>query len=149
MLRRKSSRYPTPAQKREREQWADCHGIPFDEYRLWLPEKCSDWRQVVRVKNDSVERLMHEWHWTCWNLDAWHPAYSKVEAHHIAAGTKGRADEFTNIAMFCAECHSNVNTDRLPMGRVLYLKWKHDRAHVDWVRLALLHRKHLPDLITN
>jgi hypothetical protein len=72
-----------------------------------------------------------------------------IELHHVFAGTVGRSDEFTNCAMLCSDCHRKVNTPELPTGRILYLCWKFNRQHLSWVRMALLARHHLPDLITD
>jgi 5-methylcytosine-specific restriction endonuclease McrA len=137
--------------KRLTERYADSKGIPFDEYRVWLPERVSEWPQVRRVDDYEVCKRMHDQWQMCWNccrID-FITIRGVVQAHHIAAGTKGRSDELTNIAMLCGDCHANANTDALPLGRILFLKWKHDRQYTDWVRLALLARRHLPDLITD
>lgn len=138
--------------KRLTERYADCHGIPFDEYRLWLPEKVSDWLQVQRVDDGCVCFAMHldyQYCWACEAINGGVTDFNPIEAHHIVGGTKGRSDEFCNVAMLCRYCHKIANTDSLPFGRILFLKWKHDRQHCDWVRLALLRRQHLPDLITD
>lgn len=146
MLRRTcKSRYPTAAMKRER--YRDCHGIAFDEYRMCLPDDVREWPQIKRVQDWEVEKKMHQWFGSCWNCGDG-SFHLPLECHHIIGGTKGRSDELCNIAMLGQSCHANANTNKLPMGRVLFLKWEWDRLHTDWVRIALLHRKHLPDLIT-
>lgn len=135
--------------RRLRERFVDGHGVCFDEYRLWLPDKVSDWPQVTRVDDPQVPRDYHEWWCTCWNCEE-PPAYTKpVDFHHLTGGTKGRSDEYCNGCMLCRECHDLANTNELPFARLLYLKWKFDRQHVSWVRLALLRGSHLPDLITD
>jgi hypothetical protein len=138
--------------KRQTEGYADSRGIRFDEYHFYLPAKVSDWQTVVRVDDPTVCRKMHEWHgdmcWACgWPWSSMDVPTRRIEAHHIAAGTKGRADEYANIAMLCNLCHLSANTSGLPMGRILFVKWAFDRQHVDWVRIALLARRFLPGLI--
>lgn len=139
----------TSKTRQKSERYADCHGVRFDEYRDWLPERVSDWKQIVRVDDPVVCARMHGSWANCWECGGFRGWEYIIEAHHIVGGTKGRADEFCNIAMLCRECHSNANTAKLPMGRILFIKWKWDRQHVDWVRLALLKRSFLPDLITD
>lgn len=145
MLRRKSSRYPTPAQKRER--YADCKGVFFDQCRLWLPQRTAEWPQVTRVNDHTLLATIPRIR--CWRcrvepIQHWLP----IEVHHIVGGTKGRSDEWTNLIPLCQTCHGIANTKLFPLGQVLFKKWFCDRAHVDWVRLTLLRRQHLPDLIT-
>ncbi len=144
-LRKIKTKIRRVSKKRARvANYPDCHGIDFDEVRLHLPARVADWPTVVRVKDPAICRAMHEWFRGCWNC-----GWSRVEAHHIAGGTKGRSDEFCNIAMLCGACHPKANTAELPMGRILYLKWKFDKPHTDWVRLSLLANRFLPDLITD
>lgn len=134
--------------KRRRERYADSRGLPFDEYRLWLPERVSEWPRVKPVMDYEPLSLMHGlFDDECWNCGSEAGWGHNTEAHHIF-GAARRSDELTNLAMLCRRCHENVNTPALPLGRILYLKWKADRWHLDWVRLATIAGKHLPDLIT-
>lgn len=151
MTLRPKSKSRVARAKRLTERYADSKGVPFDEYRFHLPDRVSEWPKVVRVDDDSVEQKMHGWYSKCWNCGAWRVFewQDDMQTHHVVGGTRGRSDEYTNIAVLCARCHGNANTAALPMGHILYIKWKHDRQHTDWVRLALLHRQHLPDLITD
>lgn len=84
--------------KRLTEQYADCHGIPFDEYRFHLPDLVSDWPKVVRVDDHEVERQMHEWFGSCWNCGDG-SFCMPLQSHHIIGGTKGRSDEYCNISV--------------------------------------------------
>jgi 5-methylcytosine-specific restriction endonuclease McrA len=137
--------------KRQTEGYADSRGIRFDEYHFHLPAKVSDWQTVVRVDDARICSDMHEWFKGCWaccwdDRDYAATTDYELQAHHITGGTKGRSDEYSNIAMLCMDCHGDANTNGLPMGRILFLKWKFDRQHTDWVRLALLARRFLPGL---
>jgi len=69
----------------------------------------------------------------------------RLELHHVIGGTKGRSDERTNLIMLCRDCHEQVATAGL--GAILGMKWSIDRQGTDWVRLAVLRRSFLPDLI--
>jgi hypothetical protein len=144
---RRISKTRTARTKRLKERYADSHGICFDEYRLWLPERVSDWPSVRRVTNPSVCQMFHRLYPTCWNC----AGTLDVQAHHGCAGyLRGRSDELTLLWALCGDfgngCHGKVATPSLSHGRLLMLKWKHDREHLDWVRVALVWRRHLPDL---
>jgi hypothetical protein len=136
-------------------QYPDAHGILFAEHHLWLPAKVSDWPQVWRVDDPVVCQTMHKMFQFCWacgnfyKYDCDRGYYNRREIHHITGGIKGRSDEMCNVSVLCTECHKNANTAKLPIGRILFLKWREDRQHCDWVRLALLARRFLPDLITD
>lgn len=132
------------APKRARERFLDSRGVAFDEYPLLPPldgKPVRDWPTVKRVVDPTVCREMHKRFGAggCWNCQAKH-----AQAHHLAAGSAGRSDEYTVIVMLCKNCHSKVNTPELPLERLLGLKWLRDRANVCWVRLALLFRRLLP-----
>lgn len=147
MTLRRTSKTRIARNRRLKAEYADSTGLPFSEYRLWLPERVSEWRSVRPVDDPQVPRDFHDWWCTCWNCEE-PPGYTTpVDFHHIMGGTKGRSDEYANGCMLCRKCHANANTAKLPMGRILALKHKRDRAHTNWVRLALLHRSHLPPLI--
>lgn len=128
---------------------ADSHGIGFWEVRheLWLPERVSDWHKIRRVVNPDVLDAMHRWHGP-WD-DCWYCGKrprAPLEAHHITGGSKGRSDEFCNLVMLCNNCHKLVQSNVALLPHVLFIKWRHDREHADWVRLNLLHGRWLPDL---
>jgi hypothetical protein len=130
------------------ERYTDSRGVPFDSYQLLPPLNglpCRDWPKIKRVEDPVVCDVMHQ---RFDSLGCWECRQRGLQAHHMAEGSAGKSDEFTVIVMLCPACHAMVNTPALPLGRLLFLKWLNDRANTDWCRLALLHRKMLPDLIT-
>lgn len=124
------------------EEYRDSRGVAFGEVRFLLPASTHDWPTITRVDDPKVSDLMHRLFKTCW-----HCKRKPVEAHHLCAGSAGKSDELTAIAILCPVCHGQRRETILPLGRILFLKWKFDRQHLDWVRVALLLRKFLPDLI--
>jgi len=124
------------------ERYQDAHGVYFDEVRLILGEDRDRWPAVRRVTNPRVLEMFHEQHGWCWKSMTLHP-----EAHHMASGfTRGKSDELCALAALSREWHSVVNTEALPLGHLLYLKWDNDRENCDWVRLTLLFNYFLPEL---
>lgn len=141
-------RHRKRAKPPSKETYPDCQGLGFDEARLfveqWYGKRPGDWPKVVRVRDSKVCTAMHILFGLCWECDAF-----AIEAHHMASGfLRGKTDEMAALAMLCKLCHANVNTPALPLGRILYLKWKYDRPHTDWVRLIRIHGHFLPNLIT-
>lgn len=138
------------------ERYRDCHGIAFDEVRGYMEKhfglKCSDWPTIKRIDDPLVLQHMHSWFdseaicWGCGKVII--GVYPPLEAHHIEGGTKGRSDEFCNLAMICSNCHVDVHASTIPKGKVLFLKWSQDRQHTDWIRMTLLRGHYLPELIT-
>lgn len=126
--------------------YRDSQGIELSDVWRFLHGRPSDWPTVVRVHDETICKLMHEWFNECWNCGR-----MNVQCHHIIGGTKGRSDELTNIAMLCGPnlitgdegCHAKANTNELPMGRILLLKCRWDWQHTNWVRLCLLARQFL------
>jgi hypothetical protein len=132
--------------ERMKSRYLDSRGIPFDEWMLQPPVLSTAprwWPQIKRVSDDEVCALMHRRFLCCW-----HCAGAPVQAHHMAAGSRGRSDELTLICMLCRRCHGQEKEPILPLGRLLYLKWKFDKITLDWVRVALAMREMLPDLVT-
>ena len=128
------------------EQYADSCGIPFEMsqlHGLYLPNKVSDWPKMQRVTDAEVCKLFH-WLWfACWFCEA-----GECQAHHMAAGSRGRSDELCLLVSACAKCHDQIHGGIIPIGRVLFVKWQMDRVHTNWVRTTLAFRRWLPDLIT-
>jgi hypothetical protein len=125
------------------ERYPDGHGVYFDEVRGILGEDTSRWPAVRRVKNPRVLAIFHQLHSKDWIDFRCGP-----EAHHMAAGyLRGKSDELCALAALSGDWHPLVNTEALPLGHILYLKWKYDRPNCDWVRLTLLFGYFLPDLI--
>ena len=131
----------------KRQEYRDCHGIAFDDVRFILPARPGDWPKVTRVTNPDVCRIMHELHQACWECCQRTTWEMRVEAHHMFAGSRGKSDEACAIAVLCEWHHGQHADPILPLGRLLYLKWRDDRPHCDWVRATLLNGRFLPELI--
>lgn len=135
-----------------KERYCDSRGVPFDMYHLQPPiagKRVADWPAIVRVTNPEVCRVMHQRFdeykvGPCWQCGEFGP----VQAHHLGAGSAGRSDEFTAIVVLCSRCHGQEKESIVPLGRLIYIKWKFDKANLDWVRLALLVGRFLDPLIT-
>ena len=125
----------------QRDNYRDCHGVDFDDVRYILGEDRNKWPKVVRVIDPAVCKLIHQLWLYCWNCRD-----NGIEAHHEFAGSAGKTDELCAMFALCSECHGNVHTPKLPLGRMLFLKWKFDRMHTDWVRATLLRGSFLPEL---
>ncbi len=126
----------------------DCNGVPFGSYRELLPASASMFPRAGVIKDREALSEFHARFDRCWRCGVKRShVWRGLQCHHIFGGTKGRSDESTNFAMLCAACHELVNTQEFPLGRILFLKWMNDRGAVDWVRLAILRRCFLPDLI--
>ena len=145
----------SPLRQKTQERYRDSRGLAFDEVRAYVEihfgMRPSEWPRIKEVKDPDVCSRMHDLFCECWNCggEGGYGTFRRIEVHHICGGTKGRNDEPCNTAMLCnlPRCHPSANTSELPIGRVLFLKWKHDRQNCDWVRLTLLNRKFLPELI--
>ncbi len=132
------------------ERYLDCNGVAVDDYRALLPGHVSTWPPAIRVK-DSRLLLLFATLWSrCQLCGATPPGtqFDRLHIHHIFGGTRGRSDETTNLMRLCSECHDWVqgNTTFLPV--VLWAKWRTELGliypSIDWVRLAILRRQHLP-----
>lgn len=132
--------------KEPRNPWSDdlpdSRGIGRSEARLILGEDRSQWPKVRRVCDPQVLEAFHQQHqwrgcWVCGERPG--------EAHHIASGyLRGKSDELTALAMLCRRHHEAVNSQELPLGKLLRLKQEIDKINLDWCRLSLLHGYHLP-----
>lgn len=141
-LRQRSDRH-SEKDAEARDRFADSKWVYFDEVRLILGEDKSKWPRVRRRRDPRPCRTFHMLNPRCWITDRESP-----EAHHMAAGfLRGKTDELCVLTALSREWHDKVNTKELPFGRLLWLKWKHDWLHCDWVRTTLLFGSFLPDLI--
>ena len=126
----------------------DALGVPFAGYHKLLPKRAADFPLPHRVKDRQVLREYRLRSDACQVCGAtrqlWGGEPVWLELHHIIGGTQGRSDEPTNLLLLCRQCHLQVKTSALPQSRILYRKWATDQAHIWWVRLAILARKHLP-----
>ncbi len=131
-----------------KEFYEDCHGVRFHEVRgVWVPERVSDWPSVRYVTSTDVLDDFYSMNSEdpCWYGCGHYRGFDgSFEIHHIM--TRGRSDEQTNLFWICRKCHTEIQSQRDLLGRVLYLKWTHDREHTNWQRLTLLHGRHLPEL---
>lgn len=156
MLKR---RRPTAADRRtqeERGQYKDRNGIPFASYHTWLPSMISNWPTPKRVTEDKDD-AQGDFHrdfdqcWWCGKREGWDVRdglWVHIELHHLCAGYgRGKSHERFLFAAACRECHDG-HVAEADLGRWLFLKWKHDQSHCDWVFTALRLRRFLPDLIT-
>jgi hypothetical protein len=140
------SRGPSRARKdkavKAREEWRDSRGVPFADVRFILGEDKFRWPKINRVRDQRVCQLFHELFPTCW-VDHRLPA----EAHHGASGyLRGRSDELCVLFALSKPWHDVVGSTKLPLGTLLWLKFKNDFCHTDWVRTTLLFGYFLPDL---
>ncbi len=137
------------------EKYRDRHGIAFDDYRNHLPDKASDFPRIPRVKKD-VDGLQGIFHsefrgTTCWwcGIADHRVVYPiKMELHHLFAGSVGKSHERELFTYLCHYCHEN-HVAKDDLGRLLFLKWKHDPEWVDWKLMAIRYHQFLPDLITD
>jgi hypothetical protein len=137
------------------QTYCDSKGLAFEDVRAYMQKhygvRTADWPTVKPVADKHVCKMIHEMPWwfgACWNCEGHGDGWNVfIEAHHIV-GAGRRSDELCNIALLCSACHVEVKTRKLPQGRILFLKWKYDRQHCDWARLAILRGQFLPDLIT-
>ena len=126
------------------ESYLDCEGFPFESIRRVLGPR-SNWPKRAAVKDRRVLRDCHAEMSEC--LACGFVIDSFLELHHLVGGRGGRSDERTNLLALCRWCHQKVNTPALPFGRLLFLKWFHQREDLSWERLTLLHGRWLPELI--
>jgi hypothetical protein len=125
-------------------RWIDGNDVAFNEYRQLLPRLASDFPLPNRVKDQDVlsaYRAEFDYCQVCGRSDL------GIEVHHIIGGTKGRSDERTNLISLEPALHERVKTSELPQGLIMWCKWRIDPSGTDWVRLAILNRAFLPDLV--
>lgn len=134
---------------RKVERYVDNRGIEFGEIGFHLRGRPGDWPRITRVTRKGACTFMHEFHQACWQCGKRGYGLDATQAHHIFEGSRGKSEELCNIAMLCALHHGQLSDPIIPLGRILYLKWKHDWLHTDWVRMTLLCGYHLPDLIAD
>lgn len=137
------SKQATTARQEALTYLEDGRGVRFHEYRLLLPPRVADWRVGRYVDNPDATSFAHTiWKYNvCWwcGKDSREP----LQLHHIFV--TGRSDELCNFFMCDEECHNLIQASPKHLARVLYCKWAFDRIHTDWVRMALLRNKALPD----
>lgn len=152
MLKR---RRPIAADRRTKEEpYRDRRGLAFAEYHRWLPASTHDWPSPPRDRNDprGLQAKFKAEHTTCWwcGRSKYSPVRDPVpiDLHHLAEGSRGKANERELFASACRTCHER-HVGEADLGRWLFLKWERDPEWCDWTWLALRLRKFLPPLITD
>lgn len=135
------------------ERYEDSTGLSFYDVRAYMQKhygvRVADWPSVRRVDDPAACATMHKLFNRCWECGQYRGlGRDALEAHHIGSQFKKKSDELTLIAMLCAHTH-RLAKQELPFGRILFLKWKYDRIHLQWERVCLITRKFLPDLVTD
>jgi hypothetical protein len=127
------------------ERFIDGSGVGFNQYRGLLPPSVHDWPFPIRVRDKELMAQLHvEWDHcqVCGKRGG-------NEIHHVTAGSKGKSDERCCCISLCRFHHDWVKTKKLPQGLILWMMWKTNQPNTDWVRLALLSRHFLEDLIVD
>jgi len=126
----------------------DKHGIAFADHRALLPERSADFPKRGIVKDrEALEEI--GWVFSrCQACGRKGRAFG-LHRHHIIGGV-GRSHERTNLIVLCSEgpdhgCHAEAHGGNLSLANILWIKWRDDRAEIDWVRLAILRGCHLPE----
>ena len=128
--------------------FADSGGVPFDRYREMLPARAADFPPPCRITDPEVVLAYRE-QWTKCQVCGAHGRVI-LECHHIIGGTKGRSDEVGNLIVLDRRCHERLGPhSEENLGTILFWKWATDRGTLSWVRLAILHRRFLPDLVVD
>lgn len=136
------------------EPFEDRNGLPFAQAKLHLPQRASEWPGRESSKDPNLSRLLHAEMWRCSNPWCRNPAWLErapwciLELHHMIGGRGGRSDERTNILPLCRWCHQGPHQITDNLGFVLFLKWLQAGEEIDWLRLAVLHGRFLPDLLS-
>ena len=133
----------TEAAGSQKRAYADSRGVAYADVRRILGEDPYRWERVPKLMDKRVCECFHRIHAHCWNCGGW-----GCQAHHAAAGSAGKRDALPLLFALCETCHGAVNTPVLPLGRLLYLKYKNDWPNTDWLFTARAFKHHLPDLIT-
>ena len=120
--------------KERRERYADSRNVCFDELAFVLSIPKIWWPETRIVEDDYV---LSEFRWfmkpcpLCGNVTA-------LEPHHLVGGSGGRSHEPANLIAICRACHELVQSNAAETKRVWLAKWRTDRWHTDWCRLACL-----------
>ena len=129
------------------EKFVDALGIPFDEYREHLQKNAGDFPKMQGNFKQWTELAgwYHENYPFCF-VCGMDPKRAVLECHHIEGGPS-RTHEACNAMVLCLKHHDQVNTNQLPKGHLLWRKWIVDQPNTDWVRMAIIRRRFLPDLV--
>lgn len=136
-----------------KEQFLDCLGIPFAEHTEWLAPSTRDWpwpfvTELPKVLSDWRAQFAGTPCWWCGEKTTEGLGNHRGELHHLHGAGGKKINEPWLFCWLDWDCHQGhgeaVKAESL--GRLLYLKWKHDAAHVWWQGIALRLRRRLPDL---
>lgn len=130
--------------------YTDGKGIAFNHYREHLPTRAADFPRRRAIRDRDVMSSFHQAWDFCFVTGVKRGAFGvKLEAHHLFSGTAGRSDETCNLIMLDHKIHEQVKTAKVPLGLLLWCKWRLDRDNMDWIRMAVLRGSFLPDLIND
>jgi len=134
------------------ETFTDAHGVPFARYRNHLPSCSHDFPPLGGEFNgrrwSELAGWYHEHFPFCFVCGLHRPSPVVIECHHIEGGSN-RTHEACNVLNLCLKHHDQANTEAMPKGHLLWRKWVVDPANTDWVRLAIIRRRFLPDLVVH
>lgn len=130
------------------EAYLDKHGVAFADYRKLLPKRSCDFPPANVVRDGWAIKDYHATWKTC-QLCGANAAERIMELHHIV-GASGRSDERANLILLCREHHAEYGPHSdANFGTILWAKHHSDPHNTDWIRLAILARRFLPDLVIN
>lgn len=133
------------------EVFLDALGIPFDQHALWLPNSTRDW-PTPRGLGVSIGDWRLHWAgepcWWCGHDTYEHLGSRKGEVNHLHHGLALRINEPWLFTWLCHACHQGhgAAVRKENLGRLLWLKWLHDRENTWWCGIALRMGRRLPDL---
>jgi len=125
------------------ERYKDGDGVSFADHRALLPERAADFPAAGIVRDGEALELIG------WRFPRCQVCGERGGNRHHIIGGAGRSDEATNLIVLCGSgnasgCHAEAHGGELTLARILWYKWRQDRANLSWVRLAILRRGHLP-----
>ena len=112
---------------------ADSRDIPFDAIEYELGADHDAWPTPRVVENEEV---LADYRWFCRPCPLCSRS-TRLEPHHLVGGAR-RSNEHANLIAICRACHNEVQSDASHTQRVWLAKWRTDRWHTDWCRLACL-----------
>lgn len=121
-----------------KELYRDRRGLAFEDARLMLPARQEFWPQLPERSNKDPGGLQSLFHMEfdrdgCWLCGT---KKGKMDLHHLAAGSRGKAQERELFVLLCAaKCHPNVNDSVL--GKLVFAKFLHDPEWLDYEWLTI------------
>ena len=131
------------------EKFVDGRGVALADYRLHLPRRVADWPVPERVRQWTFG-FDCRWRWGNCFVCGESSRRASLEVHHLFAGRHGKSDELCAAVMLCGPHHREYGPQSdLNVGLLLWRHWMIDCETTDWVRCAVLRRRHLPDLVVD